>query len=121
MCWWRSRSRCARPRSKRSVPFMPAATALKARIAKSSNPPIVSYRMNAGYLPHEHWVHGPEGGGRNLGEACHIYDLLTYLLGKVSTISARAIAPRGGYYRADDNFAVLLGFESGAAATFLYT
>jgi predicted dehydrogenase len=100
--------------------FSPQAATLQARIAKSGNPPIVSYRMNAGYLPHEHWVHGPEGGGRNLGEACHIYDLLTYLLGKVSTISARAIAPRG-YYRADDNFAVLLGFESGAAATFLYT
>ena len=31
--------------------------------------------MNAGYIPMDHWVHGDEGGGRNLGEACHIYDL----------------------------------------------
>jgi predicted dehydrogenase len=101
--------------------FSPQAAALKARLANSANAPIVSYRMNAGYLPHEHWVHGPEGGGRNLGEACHIYDLLTYLLGRVNSISARPIAPRGGCYRADDNFAVLLGFEGGAVATFIYT
>jgi len=101
--------------------FSRQAALLKQRIAGSSNPPILNYRMNAGYLPPEHWVHGPEGGGRNLGEACHIYDLFTFLLGRVSTISAKAIAPRGGYYRADDNFAVLLGFESGALATFIYT
>ncbi len=31
--------------------------------------------MNAGYIPLDHWVHGPEGGGRNIGEACHVYDL----------------------------------------------
>ena len=31
--------------------------------------------MNAGYVPLDHWVHGPEGGGRNIGEACHVYDV----------------------------------------------
>ena len=34
---------------------------------------------------------------------------------------AAALAPRSAYYRADDNFSVLLGFEGGAVATLLYT
>ena len=102
--------------------FSPQAALLKERIARSTNPPILNYRMNAGYVPHEHWVHGPEGGGRNLGEACHIYDLLTFLTGaRIRTITAKSVVAKGGYYRADDNFAVLLGFESGALATFVYT
>jgi predicted dehydrogenase len=102
--------------------FSRYAALLKERIAKAGNPPMLDYRMNAGHLPAEHWVHGPEGGGRNLGEACHIYDLLTFLTdARVRSVSARSIAPRGGYYRADDNFAVLLAFESGAVATFLYS
>ena len=35
--------------------------------------------MNAGYIPLDHWVHGPEGGGRNIGEACHVYDVFDAL------------------------------------------
>src|SRR5262249_11544943 len=46
---------------------------------KPVDPMIINYRMNAGYLPSSHWVHSAEGGGRNLGEACHIYDLFTFL------------------------------------------
>ena len=42
---------------------------------------MADYRLNAGYVPLESWVHGPEGGGRNIGEACHVYDLFTFLTG----------------------------------------
>jgi hypothetical protein len=53
---------------------------------------ILNYRMNAGYISLDHWLHGVEGGGRNRGEACHIYDLFTYLTGsKVLKVEANAI------------------------------
>ena len=42
---------------------------------------LVNYRMNAGYIPLDAWQQGAEGGGRNLGEACHIYDLFVFLTG----------------------------------------
>jgi predicted dehydrogenase len=83
---------------------------------------ILNYRMNAGYIPLNHWVHGTEGGGRNRGEACHIYDLFTYLTAsKVVTVEAKAIAPTTGHYSCSDNFVATMTFEDGSVATLTYT
>jgi predicted dehydrogenase len=87
-----------------------------------SAPFMLDYRMNAGYIPPEHWVHGPEGGGRNLGEACHIYDLFTFLAGaEVIDVAARSIVPRSHYYCRTDNFVATLAFADGSLATLTYT
>jgi predicted dehydrogenase len=78
--------------------------------------------MNAGYVPLDHWVHRAEGGGRNLGEACHIYDLFTHLTeSKVSSIQAQPLRPTTRYYSASDNFIATLGFADGSIATLTYT
>ena len=87
-----------------------------------SNPMILNYRMNAGHIPLDHWVHTEEGGGRNIGEACHIYDLFTYLTGsKVVAVNAQAIKPATGFYRRNDNFIATMTFEDGSVATLTYT
>jgi predicted dehydrogenase/threonine dehydrogenase-like Zn-dependent dehydrogenase len=87
-----------------------------------SNPMVISYRMNAGYIPPDHWVQTTEGGGRNLGEACHIYDLFTFLTEARQTgVQAEAIRPRSGYYGRTDNFATTIGFDDGSVATLTYT
>jgi predicted dehydrogenase/threonine dehydrogenase-like Zn-dependent dehydrogenase len=91
-------------------------------IRDRSNPVILNYRMNAGHLPADHWVHTEEGGGRNRGEACHIYDLFTYITGsRVSAVQARSIIPQTGFYRASDNFVATMTFEDGSVATLTYT
>src|SRR5687767_13712642 len=51
--------------------FSPAIRLARKALAERKSPLIANYRMNAGYIPRENWVHGPEGGGRNIGEACH--------------------------------------------------
>lgn len=87
-----------------------------------SNPMILNYRMNAGYIPLDNWVHGNEGGGRNRGEACHIYDLFTYLTcSKVMSVQAATIRPTTGYYSPSDNFVATMTFEDGSVATLTYT
>ncbi|HEY3375062.1 MAG TPA: bi-domain-containing oxidoreductase [Candidatus Aquicultor sp.] len=87
-----------------------------------SNPMILNYRMNAGYIPLNHWVHTEEGGGRNIGEACHIYDLFTFLVGsKVVAVDAKAVSPATGYYGKNDNFVATISFEDGSVATLTYT
>lgn len=102
--------------------FSPYARRIASLIQARSNPMIINYRMNAGYIPLDHWVHGPEGGGRNRGEACHIYDLFTFLTGsKVSSVQATALKPATAYYAASDNFVATLGFEDGSVATLTYT
>lgn len=87
-----------------------------------TSPMVINYRMNAGFLPPDHWTHGPEGGGRNLGEACHIYDLLLALTGtRPVTVSAHAIRPNSAHDRTDDNFAATITFDDGSLATLTYT
>jgi predicted dehydrogenase/threonine dehydrogenase-like Zn-dependent dehydrogenase len=86
------------------------------------NPMIINYRMNAGYIPLDHWVHTQEGGGRNLGEACHIYDLFTFFTNsRVVTVHAATIHPQTHYYSPRDNFVVTITFEDGSLATLTYT
>ena len=102
--------------------FSPHISYLKKIISNRSNPMIINYRMNAGYISNDNWVHGDEGGGRNLGEACHIYDLFTDITrSKVNKINAHSINPMTGYYGVTDNFVAVISFEDGSVATLTYT
>ena len=47
--------------------FSPYAVRAKEAIAAHVHPLLVRYRMNAGPLPPDHWVNGPEGGGEDRG------------------------------------------------------
>ena len=102
--------------------FSKYATAMSKALDGRSNPIIVNYRMNAGYIPLDHWVHTEAGGGRNLGEACHIYDLFTYLINaKLVSVNANAITPENAYYAKTDNFVMQAKFEDGSVASLTYT
>lgn len=102
--------------------FSPFAIRIQELVHSRTNPMILNYRMNAGYIPLDHWTHGDEGGGRNRGEACHIYDLFTYLTNsKVTGIQAQTITPATGYYSNRDNFVTTMTFEDGSVATLTYT
>ena len=102
--------------------FSEYAQRIKALIKNRSNPMMINYRMNAGYIPLDHWVHGEEGGGRNIGEACHVYDLFTYLTdSKVVNISAHSVKPSNAHYSSRDNFVATMSFADGSVATLVYT
>lgn len=86
------------------------------------NPMIIHYTMNAGYIPLDHWVHTEEGAGRNIGEACHIYDVFNFLTGaKAISVSASSIQPSGAYYSAKDNFVATITYDDGSVANLIYT
>lgn len=98
------------------------ATKMQEFLDGRKNPFIINYRMNAGYIPGESWVHGSEGGGRNLGEACHVYDLFLFLArAEVVELSAHSISPKGGFYQRNDNFIATLKFADGSLANLIYT
>jgi predicted dehydrogenase len=102
--------------------FSPHVELIKNILDKHPNPKIIDYRMNAGYIPLDQWVHNNEGGGRNIGEACHIYDMLTYLTNaKVINTEAQTIQPKNGYYSSQDNFTSSFSFDDGSLATLHYT
>lgn len=102
--------------------FSPAIEKVKADLVGRKSPIIVNYRMNAGFIPSDHWVHGPQGGGRNLGEACHIYDLFASLTGcEPVDVHARSIGLSSGFWRADDNFIATIRYSDGSICTLTYT
>ena len=102
--------------------FSPAIGFVREALATRSTPMLVDYRMNAGYLAPEHWVHGEEGGGRNIGEACHIYDLFVALTGGgVRSIAAQALHCASRQWRANENFVACVTFKDGSVCTLLYS
>jgi predicted dehydrogenase len=102
--------------------FAPLVAKIEEHFAGRASPLVMVYRVNAGFLPREHWVHDPvEGGGRILGEACHFVDLLQHLAGAPPVrVSAECIAG-AGKYRGDDNVAATLRFADGSIGTLVYT
>jgi predicted dehydrogenase len=103
--------------------FSPAVVRARELLAARTTPLIADYRMNAGYIPLEHWVHGPEGGGRNIGEACHVYDVFDALVGdaEVESVAAQAIRADGTRLAANDNFVATIAYADGSVCTLTYT
>ena len=85
-----------------------------------SGPVMLHYRMNAGFLPAEHWVHGAEGGGRIVGEGCHILDLFCYLAGAPATSIAVASMRPTAPFQANDNKIITLEYANGSTGSISY-
>ena len=102
--------------------FSPFIEKIKSYTDRRINPMVIGYRVNAGYLPKEHWVHNEEGGGRNIGEACHFYDLFNFFTNSiVNSISAVSIDPATPQYGYNDNFVVTIKYEDGSICNLIYT
>ena len=102
--------------------FSPALQMLKEQMKGRRSPLMIQYRLNAGYIPLDHWLHGVQGGGRNVGEACHMYDVFRFLAGApVRSVDASAIDPRELPYARNDNFAATITYDDGTVASLVYT
>jgi predicted dehydrogenase/threonine dehydrogenase-like Zn-dependent dehydrogenase len=102
--------------------FSPGAVRLRELLRDRSAPLMADYRMNAGFIPLDSWVHGPTGGGRNIGEACHVYDLFDYLVAApVASVTAHGIRPDLRRYARNDNFSATVEYADGSVCTVLYT
>ncbi|MCK5838263.1 MAG: Gfo/Idh/MocA family oxidoreductase, partial [Bacteroidales bacterium] len=99
--------------------FSPYATEIKKQTDQRINPLFIHYRMNAGFISNDHWVH--ENGGRIVGEACHIIDLMTFFVGKpIVSISYESLSPSTEYFSSSDNKSIILKYEDGSIATIEY-
>ncbi|MFP5265413.1 MAG: bi-domain-containing oxidoreductase [Blastocatellia bacterium] len=100
--------------------FAPFVVELKQHLARVRGPLALHCRVNAGFIPKEHWTQDPaQGGGRLRGEGCHFIDLLIHLAGSSpSLVSARAL-PDGGRY-SQDNLLITVEFENGSLGTVSY-
>jgi predicted dehydrogenase/threonine dehydrogenase-like Zn-dependent dehydrogenase len=102
--------------------FSPFAREVRGIITKRINPVIIQYTINAGYVPYDAWVHTQEGGGRIVGEACHIIDLFRYLVGhSAQSLTVDSITPQTDSVKPDDNTVITIKYEDGSVCTLIYT
>lgn len=103
--------------------FAPFIKKIKRVIKKRNTPLMVQYRMNAGFMPKDHWVQTEIGAGRVIGEACHIFDLFCFLTdSKPLSISVESLhSTRNTLLFPTDNFCVQIQFEDGSTCSLLYT
>jgi predicted dehydrogenase/threonine dehydrogenase-like Zn-dependent dehydrogenase len=86
--------------------------------SRRESPMFISYRINAGFLPPDHWTQDAgEGGGRIIGEVCHFMDLCRFLCGeKYQSVFAQ----NTGDDKMRDNVSVLVRFRGGSLASIHY-
>jgi predicted dehydrogenase/threonine dehydrogenase-like Zn-dependent dehydrogenase len=94
--------------------FAPLSQKLAEFYANRTEPLHVHYRVNAGYIPLNHWTQDPAiGGGRIIGEGCHFIDLITFLVGEAPIAVTAYTLPDGGKYR-EDNVSMTFTFADGS-------
>jgi predicted dehydrogenase len=78
--------------------------------------------MNAGAIPKDHWTQDLAiGGGRIVGEACHLIDLMRFLAASpITSVQARRMGDAPDVDVLDDKASITLGFADGSFGTIMY-
>jgi predicted dehydrogenase len=98
--------------------FSRATKLLRERLAAHAAPAVLQYRVNAARGGPADWSRTEEGGGRAVGEACHMLDFLHAVI-EQPLDDLQTMARPGE--DADANFSVQLRFRNGTLAQLLYT
>jgi predicted dehydrogenase/threonine dehydrogenase-like Zn-dependent dehydrogenase len=100
--------------------FSPAVQAIRQFMSSVTESLVVTYRVNAGYLPVNSWYQSSDQGGRIVGESCHFVDTMQYLTGSLP-ISVNAISPMDTAHRYNhDNVSIQLIFANGSVGNITY-
>jgi predicted dehydrogenase len=96
--------------------FAPTYQRLKARYAGRRASLVMAYRVNAGAVAPTSWIVDPvQGGGRVVGEVCHMVDLLVDL----ASAPVASVYAQAGSGSADD-VVLTLSFGDGSIGTIVY-
>jgi len=103
--------------------FSPAARRAKEILEGRRGPLMVLYRVNAGYIPPDSWVHSKEGGGRIIGEACHMFDFFNFIVGSADIVEvcAQTVGSDSEHIHSSENASVSVRYRDGSVCTLIYT
>jgi predicted dehydrogenase len=90
--------------------------------AGAGRPLTAVYRVSAGFIDPKHWVHDLEqGGGRIIGEVCHFFDALTFIVdAPVTEVHAIGFSGPEVPVQARDNVVISASFADDSIATITY-
>jgi len=88
-------------------------------IEQEDFPLIMTYRINAGFIPFDNWVQDKKEGGRIVGEVCHFVDLLQFLAGSKPKRIYATLAKTAD--QKSDSLISVIDFDNGSCATIIYS
>jgi polar amino acid transport system substrate-binding protein len=101
--------------------FSPLARRAREVFQRVGGPLLINYRVNAGFLPKDHWTQTEQGGGRILGEVCHFVDLMQFLTGSEPvTVYALSVTADNDQMPDQDNVVISLSFQNGSVGQIGY-
>ncbi len=102
--------------------FSPLARRAKEFFAHRGVPLSILYRVNAGAIPREHWIHDPaEGGGRIVGEVCHFVDLMQFWIeAPPVSVFAESTTSNSDQVVDEDSVFITLKFADGSTGCIAY-
>ena len=100
--------------------FSAHAKAIKKQIKNTTEPINIIANMNAGFVPSDNWVNQEDkGGGRIIGEACHLIDLAIFFTNSlVSEVCMNSIDNKN--IQGINDGSILLKFKNGSNAVINY-
>ncbi|HVX00675.1 MAG TPA: bi-domain-containing oxidoreductase [Candidatus Babeliaceae bacterium] len=102
--------------------YSPFLKKIKQAISKRTTPLIINYRMSVEHIASGHWIQTEEGGGRIVGEACHIVSLFLNLTkAKAVSISVEPAHLPDIPNFSRDNFLASIRFDDGSICSLTYT
>jgi len=101
--------------------FAPISVLAKKEFQNSGEPVVMNFRVNAGFIPKEHWTQSPTGGGRIIGEICHFIDLMQFFTDSVPIkVFAECISLENNKIKNDDNLCIQIKFKNGSIGNITY-
>ncbi len=101
--------------------FSPIAVTAKETFRDIGEPLVMNFRINAGFIPGEHWTQTSAGGGRIIGEMCHFIDLMQFFTGSVPVrVYAESVDAENDSIINNDNIVIVLRFADGSVGNLTY-
>lgn len=103
--------------------YSPHTEKVRGWLAKRASPLVITVRVNAGFIPREHWVHSDaEGRSRIVGEMTHFLDLIEAASSsEIREISAVRVAADDRMVVNNDNLIANIRLADGSIAAIVYS
>ncbi len=100
-----------------SKPFIQIKDFFKNRL----EPFFITYRVNAGFIPLDHWIQQPEQGGRIIGEGCHFIDIFDFIIdSKPLSFYTTMLNSNNKNQKNEDNVLLSINYQDGSVANLIY-
>ncbi|HZH95039.1 MAG TPA: bi-domain-containing oxidoreductase [Flavisolibacter sp.] len=102
--------------------FAPICVAVKKEFENAGEPLVINIRVNAGFIPKDHWTQIAEiGAGRIIGEMCHFIDLMQFFTdAEPVKVYADCINADNTKIKQDDNICIIVKFSDGSVGHLTY-